>query len=122
MSAPRKMDTIGYIPAAPQSYSPGAHGGSPSLPPLLRCLMYPYLHVPSHWGSTQGIIRNMVERTNSDVFRQQVQAAFDVTGPAYGTPGDFHWPFAERLIHRAPLAPGQHVLDVATGTAPAAIM
>jgi protein-L-isoaspartate(D-aspartate) O-methyltransferase len=64
----------------------------------------------------------MVERTNPDEFRQQVQAAFDATGPAYGTPGDFHWQFAERLVHHAPLSTGQRVLDVATGTAPAAIV
>jgi ubiquinone/menaquinone biosynthesis C-methylase UbiE len=64
----------------------------------------------------------MVERTNPEEFRHLVQAAFDATGPAYGTPGDFHWQFAERLLQHARLYPGQRVLDIATGTGPAAIM
>jgi ubiquinone/menaquinone biosynthesis C-methylase UbiE len=60
--------------------------------------------------------------TEPERFKQQVRAGFDATPAYYGTEGDFHWEFAKRLIARAPLRPGQAVVDVATGTAPAAIM
>ena len=53
-------------------------------------------------------------------FKAQVRTSFDATPPTYGAPGDYHWEFAQRLVDRAPLAGGQSVLDVATGTAPAA--
>lgn len=64
----------------------------------------------------------MFERTQPDAFKRQVQRSFDATGPSYGTPGDFHWNFAQRLVVRAPIQPGQRLLDVATGNAPAAIL
>jgi protein-L-isoaspartate(D-aspartate) O-methyltransferase len=64
----------------------------------------------------------MIEREDPEAFKHRVQAAFDITGSAYGTAGDFHWQFAERLVGHAPLHLGQRVLDVATGTAPAAIL
>jgi ubiquinone/menaquinone biosynthesis C-methylase UbiE len=55
-------------------------------------------------------------------FKQQVRASFDATPPDYGTHGDFHWQFADRLVAHTPLQPGHIVLDVATGTAPAALI
>jgi ubiquinone/menaquinone biosynthesis C-methylase UbiE len=50
-----------------------------------------------------------------------VARAFDATPASYGSNGDFHERFAQRLVEVAGLRPGQSVLDVATGTAPAAI-
>ncbi len=64
----------------------------------------------------------MFERTQPTTWKRQVQRSFDATGPGYGTPGDFHWEFAQRLVEHAPLQAGQTVLDVATGTAPAAML
>jgi arsenite methyltransferase len=64
----------------------------------------------------------MFDRRHPDQWKQQVRASFDTTGPGYGRPGDYHWAFAERLVALAPLQPAQRVLDVATGTAPAAIL
>lgn len=64
----------------------------------------------------------MFARTQSSAFKRQVQQSFDATAPSYGMPGDFHWNFAQRLVDHAPRQPNQTVLDVATGTAPAAIM
>lgn len=62
------------------------------------------------------------DRDQPDPFKQQVRRSFDATTASYGTNGDVHWQFARRLIDRAPLQPDQIVLDVTTGTAPAAIM
>lgn len=64
----------------------------------------------------------MFARTQPTAFKRQVQRSFDATAPNYGTPGDFHWDFAQRLVERAPIHPGQTLLDVATGSAPAAIL
>src|SRR5262245_27213360 len=55
-------------------------------------------------------------------FKQAVRTSCDTTPPGYGSQGDFHWQFAQRLIQHAPLGAGDLILDVATGTAPAAIM
>lgn len=51
-----------------------------------------------------------------------MQRSFDATAPTYGTPGDFHWNFAQRLVERAPIESGQTLLDAATGSAPVAIL
>src|SRR5262245_7585464 len=59
--------------------------------------------------------------TRPDQFKQRVRASFDTTGPGYGAVGDFHWQFASRLVAHAPIQPGHLVVDIATGTAPAAI-
>ncbi len=64
----------------------------------------------------------MFDMPNPDQFKAGVRASFDATSPTYGTAGDYHWAFAQRLVERAPLRPGLQVLDVATGTGPAAIM
>jgi arsenite methyltransferase len=64
----------------------------------------------------------MFERVRAEDFKRQVRNSFDATGAEYGTKGDFHWQFAKRLVDHTPLQPGQALLDVATGTAPAAIM
>jgi ubiquinone/menaquinone biosynthesis C-methylase UbiE len=64
----------------------------------------------------------MFDVTRVEEFKHAVRASFDATPPDYGSKGDFHWQFAQRLVDRAPLRPGQVVLDIATGTAPAAIM
>lgn len=64
----------------------------------------------------------MFARTQPASFKRQVQRSFDQTAPTYGTPGDFHWDFARRLVERAPIQPGQRLLDVATGSAPAAVL
>ena len=64
----------------------------------------------------------MFARTQPGAFKRQVQRSFDATTSSYGTPGDFHWDFAQRLVERAPVQPGQTLLDVATGSAPAAIL
>jgi len=53
--------------------------------------------------------------------KRRAAQAFDGTAATYGTGGDFHDRFAQRLVELADMGPGQHVLDVATGTAPAAI-
>lgn len=50
-----------------------------------------------------------------------VAAAFDETQQGYGTQGDFHARYAEALVAEVRLQPGELVLDVATGTGPAAI-
>jgi protein-L-isoaspartate(D-aspartate) O-methyltransferase len=50
-----------------------------------------------------------------------VAAAFDETPASYGTGGDFHTRYAQALVRHAQVPPGASVLDVATGTAPAAI-
>jgi ubiquinone/menaquinone biosynthesis C-methylase UbiE len=63
----------------------------------------------------------MFDLSKPDQFKQLVRSSFDVTHPGYGTDGDFHWQFASRLVAHAPLQPGQVIVDVATGTAPAAI-
>jgi len=55
-------------------------------------------------------------------FKAQVRSSFDATPPTYGAPGDYHWAFAKRLVDCAPLRRGHAVLDVATGTGPAARM
>jgi protein-L-isoaspartate(D-aspartate) O-methyltransferase len=55
-------------------------------------------------------------------FKKAVISLFEGSGAGYGTNGDFHWNHARRLVELAQLQPGQTVLDVATGTAPAAIM
>ncbi len=55
-------------------------------------------------------------------FKAQVRKSFDATPLTYGAEGDYHWDFAKRLIEHAPLHGSQTVLDVATGTAPAALM
>lgn len=62
----------------------------------------------------------MFDLAHPEQFKQAAQASFDTTAASYGTADDFHWQFAERLLVHAPLAAGQCVLDVATGTAPAA--
>lgn len=64
----------------------------------------------------------MFTRTHPAPFKRQVQRSFDATAPGYGMPGDFHWDFARRLVERAPIHPAQRLLDVATGSAPAAIL
>ena len=64
----------------------------------------------------------MFDLSQPDQFKQLVRASFDTTTSSYGTNGDFHWQFAARLIDHAPLQVGQTVVDVATGTAPAAIL
>lgn len=64
----------------------------------------------------------MFDRRQPERWKHQVRASFDTTDPSYGRPGDYHWAFAERLVAHAPLQPAQRVLDVATGTAPAAIL
>jgi arsenite methyltransferase len=64
----------------------------------------------------------MFDLTQPDLFKQAVRISFDTTPPNYGSHGDFHWQFARRLIDRIPLRAGAVVLDIATGTAPAAIM
>ena len=64
----------------------------------------------------------MYDRLQPAAFKRQVAASFDRTSTGYGTPGDFHWEFARRLVERAPLGRGQRILDVAAGTAPAALM
>ena len=64
----------------------------------------------------------MFDRRKPDQWKQQVRRSFDATPATYGTNGDFHWEFAKRLVDRSPLEAGQSILDVATGTAPAAIM
>lgn len=51
----------------------------------------------------------------------EVAAAFDSTPQGYGTGGDFHARYAGALVDHARLQPGQSVLDIATGTGPAAI-
>jgi ubiquinone/menaquinone biosynthesis C-methylase UbiE len=53
--------------------------------------------------------------------KKWVARAFDATPASYGSGGDFHERFALRLVAHAGLRPGQTILDVATGTAPAAI-
>lgn len=62
----------------------------------------------------------MFELSQPDQFKHATQASFDATSPSYGTDNDFHWQFAARLLNHAPIVPGQTLLDVATGTAPAA--
>lgn len=62
----------------------------------------------------------MFDQSRPEQFKQATQASFDTTAPTYGTAGDFHWQFAQRLLAYAPLATNQTLLDVATGTAPAA--
>jgi ubiquinone/menaquinone biosynthesis C-methylase UbiE len=64
----------------------------------------------------------MFDLTQTDQFKRLVRASFDNTNPSYGTEGDFHWQFASRLIAYTPIQSGQTVVDVATGTAPAAIL
>ncbi len=64
----------------------------------------------------------MFTRTQPIAFKRQVQRSFDATAPSYGRPGDFHWGFAQRLVERAPIQRGQRLLDVATGSAPAAML
>ena len=64
----------------------------------------------------------MFGRERPDQFKQQISKSFDATRRKYGVQGSFHWEFARRLVERAPLQSGQAVMDVATGTAPAAIM
>jgi protein-L-isoaspartate(D-aspartate) O-methyltransferase len=64
----------------------------------------------------------MFDPTQPDLFKQAVRASFDATLVGYGSHGDFHWQFARRLIDHAPLRAGDLILDIATGTAPAAIM
>jgi ubiquinone/menaquinone biosynthesis C-methylase UbiE len=63
----------------------------------------------------------MFDLSKPDQFKQLVRSTFDVTQPGYGTKGGFHWQFASRLVAHAPLQPGQVIVDVASGTAPAAI-
>lgn len=55
-------------------------------------------------------------------FKQSVVTAFDATKKGYGSNGDFHWLHAKKVVELAHIEFGQQVLDVATGTAPAAIM
>ncbi len=51
-----------------------------------------------------------------------IAAAFDHPSVGYGTGNDFHARYARSLVaHTGCLRPGELVLDVATGTAPAAI-
>ena len=57
-----------------------------------------------------------------EFFKTQVRASFDKTPSTYGTNGDFHWHFAARLVERAPIHARQTILDIGTGTGPAAIM
>jgi protein-L-isoaspartate(D-aspartate) O-methyltransferase len=64
----------------------------------------------------------MHDFTHAEQFKRVVRDSFDATPPEYGTNGDFHWLFARRLVGHAPIQLGQTVLDVATGTAPAALM
>jgi ubiquinone/menaquinone biosynthesis C-methylase UbiE len=64
----------------------------------------------------------MFDLTDPDQFKRHVRASFDTTDPSYGTNGDFHWQFASRLVMHAPIQSGDFLVDVATGTAPAAIM
>src|SRR5262245_17417453 len=63
----------------------------------------------------------MFDITQPDKFKHAVRASFDATPQSYGSSGDFHWQFAKRLIDHTPLRSGDLVLDIATGTAPAAI-
>jgi ubiquinone/menaquinone biosynthesis C-methylase UbiE len=62
----------------------------------------------------------MFDPTQPEQFKRATRSSFDNTSPAYGTNDDFHWQFAARLVGYAPIAPGQHLLDIGTGTAPAA--
>src|SRR5215475_2571038 len=64
----------------------------------------------------------MFDLANPDQFKRHVRASFDTTDPNYGTNGDFHWQFASRLVMHTPIHSGDILLDVATGTAPAAIL
>lgn len=64
----------------------------------------------------------MFTRDEPITFKRQVRQSFDATDLSYGTAGDFHWNFAQRLVERAPVQRGQHILDIATGSAPAAIL
>ena len=64
----------------------------------------------------------MFDPTQPDGFKRLVRASFDTTPASYGTKGDFHWQFAARLVAQAPIQPRQTVIDLATGTAPAAIL
>jgi ubiquinone/menaquinone biosynthesis C-methylase UbiE len=64
----------------------------------------------------------MFDLRQPDQFKKRVRASFDTTTSKYGTNNDFHWQFAARLISHAPLQVGQTIIDVATGTAPAAIL
>jgi ubiquinone/menaquinone biosynthesis C-methylase UbiE len=64
----------------------------------------------------------MFDLARPELFKQAVRASFDATPPNYGSHGDFHWHFAQRLIDHTPLRTGDMILDIATGTAPAAIM
>ncbi len=63
----------------------------------------------------------MPDERDRDSYKRFVASSFDRTPPTYGTGGDFHQRFAERLVEPADPRPGQTVLDVATGTAPAAV-
>jgi len=54
-------------------------------------------------------------------YKRRVAASFDGTDWGYGTGGDFHERLAVRLVVASGVAPGQVVLDVATGTGPVAI-
>jgi ubiquinone/menaquinone biosynthesis C-methylase UbiE len=62
----------------------------------------------------------MFDLTQPEQFKRATRASFDATPATYGTNNGFHWQFAARLIQHAPIAPGQLLLDLATGTAPAA--
>src|SRR5262245_43010133 len=64
----------------------------------------------------------MFDLTNPDQFKRLVRASFETTGSSYGTNGDFHWQFASRLVMHAPIHSAEVLLDVATGSAPAAIL
>jgi ubiquinone/menaquinone biosynthesis C-methylase UbiE len=64
----------------------------------------------------------MFDLTHPTQFKRLVRASFDKTDPSYGTQGDFHWQFASRLLAHTPIQAGDILVDVATGTAPAAIM
>lgn len=55
-----------------------------------------------------------------ETFKRQVRSSFDRTTAGYGK-GDFHERFARRLVARAPIVHGARILDIATGTAPAAV-
>jgi ubiquinone/menaquinone biosynthesis C-methylase UbiE len=62
----------------------------------------------------------MFDQTQPEQFKRATRSSFDDTVSSYGTANDYRWQFAARLLFYAPLVPGIHLLDVATGTAPAA--
>src|SRR5262245_58679504 len=62
----------------------------------------------------------MFDVTQPGYFKRAVRTSFDATPPGYGSHGDFHWQLAQRLIDYTPLRAGDVILDIATGTAPAA--